>query len=192
MGIDRRQSFPGEHEKRRLVDYVAALTGSGLGGGLLVLGLGADILAGVWLRVRDSIGILVKVSVLFAILLDWGNPVWAMGDHAVLGDRYISADGYVTLSFAGSSSGLAAAAPLRGQFVNQAPGEHWVGELQLHPALQAAQPGHRRGKFRDVAPESDPPVICTGEVDLQSVTGAQTIERLAVAFEITGASTVRR
>jgi hypothetical protein len=186
MGIDRQQIFPDEQGQRRPVDDVAALTGSGLDSGLLALELGTDVLADVWLGVGNAMRILIKIAVLLAILLGWGNPVWAMGEQAVLGNRYISADGYMTLSFAGTPLEWAAAVPLRGQFVNQAPGEHWVGELQLNPRLPTTAPDHRRGQFRDVAPESDPAVVCTGEVDLQTISRAQAIERIALAFKITG------
>jgi hypothetical protein len=145
-----------------------------------------DVTTGIHSRIQFWIGLLI-ISLVVVVELGWANPVFAAGDQPTLGDRYKSVDGYVTLSFnKPQRESSRPAAALRGRFVNQTPHEHWAGELQLNPALQAAEPGHRHGTFRDVAPGSNPQVVCTGEVDLQRVPGAELSEQLALAFKITG------
>jgi hypothetical protein len=159
-----------------------------------------------WRKRLPTLGVATSVhhSIRFwigvLIVLSWANPVCAAGPHPTWGDRYKSVDGYVTLSFqepppAGSRLTPAA---LTAQFVNQTPKEHWIGELGLNP--EADQAGHRRGRFRDVSPGSDPQIVCTGEVDLQGrdrppddlrfswVDAARTVadHRLTLAFKITG------
>jgi hypothetical protein len=131
------------------------------------IGISRHMLDGILspMRIAIAIGIWTKIPILLlaAIWMGWASPVWADSP------RYRSTNGFVTLEFDRSLGAPLGTEPLLGQFVNQTPGEHWVGTLQLEPVHTVGSDGltSMHGRFRDFSPGTEPLVVCTGEVEVQ-------------------------
>jgi hypothetical protein len=141
------------------------------------IGISRHILDGILspMRIAIAIGIWPQIPMLLlaAIWMGWVSPVWADSP------RYRSTNGFVVLEFDRSLRAPLGVEPLLGQFVNQTPGEHWIGTLQLEPVHTVGSDGltSMHGRFRDFSPGTEPLVVCTGDCRSGGGPSARTDDR---------------